>query len=791
MILVFCFCWVYKWGGGITIDSRPRCEIGTGFKPGCSIFSIVYLLLNVYMAKAKLKKESIRAFLLIPLSLTIVILLGTFVIALNQMHNRYVNAEVRKSVDEVSQLFQTELEEDAGLLEIIIGFLEKDKNLQDAWLAGDRESLLGYALPIFEDVHSKHEDIRSQHDVTHFYFHGLDRVNFLRVHKPQRHGDYIDRFTMNQAVSSGKDAWGIELGPLGTFTLRYVYPWVIDGKLSGYIELGEEIGHITPELAEITGAELFFVINKSYLNRGDWEDSLKMLGQTGNWDRYSDVVVIDSTMEDVPSAIGTEMQRHLVDHEDFLFKAKGAQNYFGGFVPLYDAGGTKVGDIVVLKDISTLQASLRGLLISVTGICSTVSIFLLVLFYLYAGRIGQQLEETRNGLLTEIEEHKQSKKKIQNQKEFLDSVLRSLTYPLYVINANDYTVKLANPEANADELPENTTCYGLYHKRDKPCEGIDEPCPLSEVKKTKKPVVVEHIHYDKGGKPQNVEVHCFPILDDNGNVSEVIEYSLDITKRKQAEAEREKLIKLLESKNREMKNIVYTASHDLRSPLVNIGGFSSELKTDCDQLLGLLAEYGGAKGEQIELLLKQYIPESLDFITASAEKMSGLLDGLLQVSRVGAAQVNSESLDMDKIVREVLAATEYQIKEKGIAVTVDSLVGCIGDRNMLDRVFANLIGNAIKYSDPAKKGEIRISSEVEDGMSIYCVEDNGIGIALENQEKVFEIFHRINPDDAGGSEGLGLTIVTRILDRVGGKIRLESEPGKGSRFFVSLPTVKA
>ena len=589
------------------------------------------------MAKAKLKKESIRAFLLIPLSLTILILLVAFVIALNRLHNRYVNEEVRKSVDAVSQLFQTELEEDAELLEAIIGFIQKDTNLQDAWLAEDRESLLDYALPIFEDI-------RSKHGITHFYFHDLDRVNFLRVHKPERHGDYIDRFTMDQAAGSGKDVWGIELGPLGTFTLRYVCPWVIDGKLAGYIELGEEIGHITPELAGITGAELFFVISKSYLNRDDWEEGMEMLGQTDNWERYLDVVVIDSTMEDVHSAIDTEIQLHLVDHEEFLFEFEmgSAQNYFGGFVPLYDAGGQDVGDIVVLKDISTLQASLRGLLMSVTGICSTVGILLLVFFCIYVARIERHV----------------------------------------------------------------------------------------------------------------------------------------------------KLVTSLESTNREMQDMVHIASHDLRSPLVNIGGFSDELKSECDELRKLLAEQDEDKREQVELLLKEYIPESLSFIVKGAEKMSRLLDGLLQVSRVGAGQVKSEPLDMDKIVREVLATMEYQIKEKGIVVTVDSLVGCIGDRNMLDRVFANLIGNAIKYSDPAKKGEIRISSKVEDGMSIYCVEDNGIGIAPEYQEKVFEIFHRVNTDDTSGGEGLGLTIITRIMDRVGGKIRLESEPGKGSRFFVSLPTVK-
>ena len=182
---------------------------------------------------AKTKKETIKALLIIPLGLTILILLATSIIALRKLHDHHINQEARKSLNELDQLFQMELNEDADKLAGIIEFLQKDKDLQNAWLARDRQSLLGYALPIFEGI-------RSRHHVTHFYFHSLDSVNFLRVHKPKRHGDHIDRFTMKQAASSGKDSWGIELGPLGMFTLRYVYPWQIDGKLAGYIELGED-----------------------------------------------------------------------------------------------------------------------------------------------------------------------------------------------------------------------------------------------------------------------------------------------------------------------------------------------------------------------------------------------------------------------------------------------------------------------------------------------------------------------------------------------------------------------
>ena len=297
--------------------------------------------------------------------------------------------------------------------------------------------------------------------------------------------------------------------------------------------------------------------------------------------------------------------------------------------------------------------------------------------------------------------------------------------------------------------------------------------------------------YLKNGEKLFTQTVKTPLTDEAGAVRGILGIFWDITDRKRAERERERLVKTLEFKNRELQDIVYTASHDLRSPLVNIEGFGGELKSNCGQLLEMVAEQAEGKDnrERIEVLLEEDIPESLHFIIGGIRKMNNLLDGLLQVSRIGTVEINSRSIDMNAMMSEALAAMEYQIKENDIAVTVDSLESCIGDASMLDNVFTNLIGNAIKYGDPAGKSEIRISGEVNGDMNIYCVADNGMGIAPGHQEKVFEIFHRLNPDDAMGGEGLGLTIVTRILDRLGGNIRLESEPGKGSKFFVTLPKV--
>ena len=113
-----------------------------------------------------------------------------------------------------------------------------------------------------------------------------------------------------------------------------------------------------------------------------------------------------------------------------------------------------------------------------------------------------------------------------------------------------------------------------------------------------------------------------------------------------------------------------------------------------------------------------------------------------------------------------------------------------GDRTQISQVFSNIIDNAIKYHDPKRSGLIKVTGSNEDGQVIFCVEDNGIGIAQEDQQRVFEIFQRLQPD-ANPGEGLGLSIVRKILDRHSGKIWLESEPGIGSKFYVSLPAVNS
>ena len=263
----------------------------------------------------------------------------------------------------------------------------------------------------------------------------------------------------------------------------------------------------------------------------------------------------------------------------------------------------------------------------------------------------------------------------------------------------------------------------------------------------------------------------------------------DFTERRRAEKERERLLGELKDKNKELEQVFYVASHDLRSPLVNIQGFSKELEQSLEHVQSALnsKDVTSKVKESLAPALEEDIPEALQYIRTSIAKMDSLLSGLLRLSRLGRAALNIKKLDMNELLSDIIKTFEYKIKEKGITPQINELPPCFGDETQINQVFSNLLDNTLKYLDPKRPGTIKISGKQENGQVIYHVEDNGIGIAEGHQDRIYEIFHRLNPEVSSG-EGLGLTITRRILDRHAGKIWVESELGKGSTFFVSLPT---
>lgn len=285
-----------------------------------------------------------------------------------------------------------------------------------------------------------------------------------------------------------------------------------------------------------------------------------------------------------------------------------------------------------------------------------------------------------------------------------------------------------------------------------------------------------------------VDTTIFPFLNRKGKPQQYIAIRTDITVRKQYEDQLAQMAQRLAEKNKELEAIVYVASHDLRSPLVNIQGFSKELALSCSDILAKLkqAEFTQARQSGLERVLTEDIPESIDFILTSVAKMDALLSGFLRFSRLGRAAISIEALDMNQMLTEIAQTMEFRVKQSGVTMKIEPLPGCMGDAVQISQVFSNLLDNSLKYLDTKRPGVITVSGHRDGARSIYQVQDNGIGIAPEHQGKVFEIFHRLNPTGSAG-EGLGLTIALRVMERHHGRIWIESKPGKGSSFFVSLP----
>jgi PAS domain S-box-containing protein len=301
---------------------------------------------------------------------------------------------------------------------------------------------------------------------------------------------------------------------------------------------------------------------------------------------------------------------------------------------------------------------------------------------------------------------------------------------------------------------------------------------------------IESHHRTKDGRvfPVEIRINFLAYGDKEYNCA----FVHDITDRKQAEQERKRLMQALEARTKELQSIVYTASHDLQTPLVTVQGFGGELTKYCEQLVKLAGKKSTDKEvrQKIVSLLKEDIPEALKFINAGADKMRSLLEGLMRLSRIGTAAIELKPIDMKELITDVTRAMKFQIQDKDVSVTIGKLPACLGDVSQIDQVFTNLLDNALKYLEPDRKGKIDISGRIENDMSIYCVRDNGVGVASEHQEQIFEIFYRLEPSGPAAGEGLGLTIIRRILDRHNGRIWVESEIGKGSCFFVSLPHSK-
>jgi signal transduction histidine kinase len=255
--------------------------------------------------------------------------------------------------------------------------------------------------------------------------------------------------------------------------------------------------------------------------------------------------------------------------------------------------------------------------------------------------------------------------------------------------------------------------------------------------------------------------------------------------------------------NEEIQRFAYIVSHDLRSPLVNIMGFTSELEALRKDIFGevekLSAELAklkaqseaaeGSEGAAEEVAIAQLgadFDEAIGFIKSSIGNMDRLINAVLKLSREGRRQFTPEPIEMDALFRSIVETVAHRAVEQGATITVGDVPDVQSDRLAIQQVFSNLLDNALKYGRADEPLQIEIEGRVSGLNVVYDIRDNGRGIDPRDHQRVFELFRRSGQQDRPG-EGIGLAHVRATVRRLGGNMSLTSELGKGSTFTVSLP----
>lgn len=330
------------------------------------------------------KPRRVKAAFIWPFAIVLAFILGAFSATSYFVEARVRDRDLAERVVAVAKLVDQKIGKDMGLMQAVLRTMMDNRAIEAAFARLDRDALMREAGPLFETL-------RADHRITHFYFNSPALVNVLRLHSPDEFGDLIDRATMTRARDQGKAVHGLELGPLGTLTLRLVTPWRVGDGVLGYVEIGEEIEHLVEEIRDSLSVDLFVLVDKHFMLPEQWDHGLALLKRQGNWDRFGSHVTVAQTAEQVPSALNDSVLARL--------RAGGTEVLEDGnrvlhlaMLPLDDAGGRRIGDLVVMRDITALQKTFTRSITAATSLSLLAGAVLLGLFYFALDRVERDYQ---------------------------------------------------------------------------------------------------------------------------------------------------------------------------------------------------------------------------------------------------------------------------------------------------------------------------------------------------------------------------------------------------------------
>ena len=379
---------------------------------------------------------------------------------------------------------------------------------------------------------------------------------------------------------------------------------------------------------------------------------------------------------------------------------------------------------------------------------------------------SKELMDVNQKLRQEIEVRKIVEQSVLEREKFLSDILESIQDGISVLSPNLDIIRVnAAMEKNYQHtMPlKGKKCYQAYHMSDKRCEKCPslralETCHLEmeEVKLIQKDGVVSG----------DLEVFAFPMLDDSGKPTGVVEYVRDVTQRKEAERKQASLLEQVMKANEELTRFAYVMTHDLKTPLRGISTLTTWLKNDNSEEL---SEDARTKLEQLD---------------SRTQRMHNLIDGLLAYTRLISSYEKIETINLNELLQDVITHID---KPDSIKINIKKELPVIKcEKNRINQIFLHLIQNAIKFMDKAD-GRIEINFTERPKYWEFSLSDNGPGIEKQYHDKIFKMFQTLERWEIAGSAGIGLSIVKNAVEAHGGQIWIESDVGNGSIFYFTIP----
>ncbi|MFH0960675.1 MAG: cache domain-containing protein, partial [Pseudomonadota bacterium] len=335
------------------------------------------------------KDLQLKQWIVAPVAVAMLAGLVSWVLYQQRQSSEELRRNMRRTVEQSSSAWNRLIASQAQMLRAQIDRIEDHPDLLKELKERNFDQLKTLAQPIFTELNKKFK-------ITHFNFIQPDRISFLRLQKPDVSGDRIDRVTVQTSQRTGEDAWGIEPGVFGVFTLRYTRPWFEHGQLIGFVELGTELQLLLADLGANLNVDLINVVRKKFINQENFNVSQGIFGFSGNWDDYQDILVTHRTSRDIPEDFVKRIREGYPSFttDDTFLMNQGGKTLECGVIDQYDAAGQDIADILVIRDVTAQLRKSRDTLILNVGLLIAVFAGILTLIWSVTGRAENQLSDS-------------------------------------------------------------------------------------------------------------------------------------------------------------------------------------------------------------------------------------------------------------------------------------------------------------------------------------------------------------------------------------------------------------